>query len=169
MLNINELPDYYILDRWKKGSRRGIVLDAYDIEICEDHRKALVGRNGKALDAFLSGFYELSSESIEDQEVGLHLLEEWRLKFKDHLSKNTSNQSAKKHHHDPPESLEFVEPDHARHKGCGKRLKSSIEKATSLNRICSVCKGNGHDKRNCPKFASGKCKEAQVLNKAQNS
>ncbi|KAL2479899.1 Protein FAR1-RELATED SEQUENCE [Abeliophyllum distichum] len=44
-------------------------------------------------------------------------------------------------------------PNSVRAKGCGKRLKSSKEKALSrTNRQCSVCGANGHDKRTCPTF-----------------
>ncbi|CAH9077942.1 unnamed protein product, partial [Cuscuta epithymum] len=150
-LKIYELPEYYILDRWKKGARRGIVKDSFGVTIIEDHRRALCGGSGKALEAFLGGYYELLDESPEDQEIGLKLLEEWRTKFKEHLANNQSDQRKKKKVVESSCSIDLLEPDHARHKGCGKRLKSSLEKSSALNRVCSVCKGSGHDKRNCPK------------------
>ncbi|KAL2487252.1 Protein FAR1-RELATED SEQUENCE [Abeliophyllum distichum] len=54
------------------------------------------------------------------------------------------------------ESQQFIEdPSEVRAKGCGKRLKSSKEKAISkCNRQCSVCGVAGHDKRTCPNLNS---------------
>ncbi|KAL2532491.1 Protein FAR1-RELATED SEQUENCE [Abeliophyllum distichum] len=61
------------------------------------------------------------------------------------------NYSSKSH-----ESQQFIEdPSEVRVKGCGKRLKSSKEKAISkCNRQCSVCGIAGHDKRTCPTLNS---------------
>ncbi|KAK8951047.1 Protein FAR1-RELATED SEQUENCE 4 [Platanthera zijinensis] len=44
------------------------------------------------------------------------------------------------------------EPDIARPKGSGKRLKSPLEKQSAKARLCTSCKQHGvnHDKRNCP-------------------
>ncbi|KAL2467296.1 Protein FAR1-RELATED SEQUENCE [Abeliophyllum distichum] len=45
------------------------------------------------------------------------------------------------------------DPNAIRAKECGKRLKSSKEKAISKSsRQCSVCGANGHDKRTCSRF-----------------
>ncbi|KAL2455467.1 Protein FAR1-RELATED SEQUENCE [Abeliophyllum distichum] len=54
------------------------------------------------------------------------------------------------------ESQQLVEdPSEVRAKGCGKRMKSSKEKAMSKgSRQCSVCGGAGHDKRTCPTLNS---------------
>ncbi|KAL2541317.1 Protein FAR1-RELATED SEQUENCE [Abeliophyllum distichum] len=44
-------------------------------------------------------------------------------------------------------------PNAVRAKGCGKRLKSSKEKAISKSsRQCSICGANGHDKRTYSRF-----------------
>ncbi|KAL2474720.1 Protein FAR1-RELATED SEQUENCE [Abeliophyllum distichum] len=49
------------------------------------------------------------------------------------------------------ESQTIHDPSIVRAKGCGKRLKSSKEKALSkTNRQCSACGQIGHDKRTCP-------------------
>ncbi|KAL2458675.1 Protein FAR1-RELATED SEQUENCE [Abeliophyllum distichum] len=54
------------------------------------------------------------------------------------------------------ESQQFIQdPSEVRAKECGKRLKSSKEKALSkCNRQCSVCGIAGHDKRTCPTLNS---------------
>ncbi|XP_073148882.1 uncharacterized protein [Henckelia pumila] len=46
----------------------------------------------------------------------------------------------------------IIDPCVIRTKGCGKRFKSSKEKATSKGRQCRGCghRGVSHDKRNCP-------------------
>ncbi|GER28482.1 protei far-red impaired response 1 [Striga asiatica] len=47
------------------------------------------------------------------------------------------------------------DPDPIRTKGCGKRLKSSKEKAISQSaRSCSLCGQRGHDKRKCPSHSN---------------
>ncbi|XP_073128254.1 protein FAR1-RELATED SEQUENCE 5-like [Henckelia pumila] len=49
-------------------------------------------------------------------------------------------------------AIAIIDPCVIRTKGCGKRLKSSKEKATSKGRQCHGCgrRGVSHDKRNCP-------------------
>ncbi|CAH9099228.1 unnamed protein product [Cuscuta epithymum] len=154
-MNMYEVPSFYIIDRWKKGTRRQIVIDRAGNEIREDHRREVTGGNSKAYDAFLNGYYDLISESLEDQEFGLELLQEWRQKFNDHMSKKPIENNKSSKEIETSSTVEYLEPDHARHKGCGKRLKSSMDKGPTLNRLCRVCKGHGHDKRNCPKNAKG--------------
>ncbi|CAA0827951.1 Protein FAR1-RELATED SEQUENCE 5 [Striga hermonthica] len=47
------------------------------------------------------------------------------------------------------------DPEPIRMKGCGKRLKSSKEKAISQSaRSCSLCGHRGHDKRKCPSHSN---------------
>ncbi|KAL2558345.1 Protein FAR1-RELATED SEQUENCE [Forsythia ovata] len=49
------------------------------------------------------------------------------------------------------ERITIHDPSFVRAKGCGKRLKSSKEKAMAKSsRQCSACGQNGHDKRTCP-------------------
>ncbi|XP_074561185.1 uncharacterized protein LOC141817439 [Curcuma longa] len=49
------------------------------------------------------------------------------------------------------------DPSLVRTKGCGKRLKSSKEKAVAKSRLCHGCghRGVSHDKRNCPLLQQG--------------
>ncbi|KAL2517295.1 Protein FAR1-RELATED SEQUENCE 5 [Abeliophyllum distichum] len=49
------------------------------------------------------------------------------------------------------DSVVILDPNPVRAKGCGKRLKSSKEKAIAKwNRQCCICGHVGHDKRTCP-------------------
>ncbi|KAL2455748.1 FAR1-domain family sequence [Abeliophyllum distichum] len=49
------------------------------------------------------------------------------------------------------ETQVVCDPNPVRAKGCGKRLKSGMEKALSQsNRQCRACGTSGHDRRTCP-------------------
>ncbi|GER33786.1 FAR1-domain family sequence [Striga asiatica] len=63
---------------------------------------------------------------------------------KECMSKRLSNDKGE-------ETFIVCDPEPIRTKGCGKRLKSSKEKAISQSaRSCSLCGQKGHDKRKCP-------------------
>ncbi|XP_074591173.1 catalase isozyme 2-like [Curcuma longa] len=58
------------------------------------------------------------------------------------------------------------DPSLVRTKGCGKRLKSSKEKAVAKSRLCHGCgnRGVSHDKRNCPLLQQGSSIDNQHIN-----
>ncbi|KAL2454943.1 Protein FAR1-RELATED SEQUENCE 5 [Abeliophyllum distichum] len=150
------LHEKYILRRWTKNAKVGISYGDADLltqSVEEGADKSLMARRGllahKAAilvdDASLT---EGRSSYLLGEFENLHL----RVKQIDIVG-NTAipNYSSKSR-----ESQQFIEdPSEVRAKGCGKRLKSSKEKAISkCNRQCSVCGVAGHDKRTCPNLNS---------------
>ncbi|KAL2467223.1 Protein FAR1-RELATED SEQUENCE 5 [Abeliophyllum distichum] len=145
----------YILRRWTKNAKVGISYGDSDHIYGEEEGadKSLMARHGllahKAAilvdDASLT---DARSTYLLGEFENLHL----RVKEIDIVGNTGIPIFSSK----SQESQQFIEdPGEVRAKGCGKRLKSSKEKALSnRNRQCSVCGAAGHDKRTCPSLNS---------------
>ncbi|KAL2542658.1 Protein FAR1-RELATED SEQUENCE 5 [Abeliophyllum distichum] len=143
------LPEKYILRRWTKNAKAGILFDVNSVFGMDDGPdKSLMARHGllahKASmivdDASLT---DARSNYLLGEFENLHL----RVKEIDFDGHNVNTHSSSKSR----EQQVIEDPTEVRAKGCGKRLKSSKEKAISRgNRQCGVCGAVGHDKRTCP-------------------
>ncbi|KAL2492427.1 Protein FAR1-RELATED SEQUENCE [Abeliophyllum distichum] len=159
------LPEKYILRRWTKNTKRDSKCETNACNYRDDSSiQSLMGRYGllsqkaqvlvddaaliDACSTFLVGEFEM-----------LHL----RVKEID----NGGNFGKSKSSSQSREVEQVIEdPSGVRAKGCGKRLKSSKEKAMArCSRQCSVCGVNGHDKRTCPKLHDRQVQELSDQNK----
>ncbi|KAL2472446.1 Protein FAR1-RELATED SEQUENCE 5 [Abeliophyllum distichum] len=146
----------YILRRWTKNTKVGISYGDSDLishSVEEGADKSLLARHGllahkTSILVDDTSLTDARSTYLLGEFENLHL----RVKQIDIVGNiDIPNYSSKSH-----ESQQFIEdPSEVRAKGCGKRLKSSKEKAISkCNRQCSVCGVAGHDKRTCPTLNS---------------
>ncbi|KAL2475280.1 Protein FAR1-RELATED SEQUENCE 5 [Abeliophyllum distichum] len=118
------LPEKYILRRWMKNAKVGILYDINSVFGMDDGPdKSLMARHG--LLAHKASMI-VDDASLTDARSNYLL-----------VAKACEQQG-------------IEDPIEVRAKGCGKRLKSSKEKAISRgNRQCGVCGAVGHDKRTC--------------------
>ncbi|KAL2485890.1 Protein FAR1-RELATED SEQUENCE 5 [Abeliophyllum distichum] len=161
------LPEKYILRRWTKNAKIGSVCESNATNYRDDSSiQSLMGRHGMlsqkaqvlvddaalthARSTFLLGEFEMLNLRVKEIDDGGNF---GKIKSK------SSSQSR--------EVQQVIEdPTGVRAKGCGKRLRSSKEKAMARGiRQCSVCGVNGHDKRTCPRLNDrsnvGDCSETQ--------
>ncbi|KAL2479335.1 Protein FAR1-RELATED SEQUENCE 5 [Abeliophyllum distichum] len=148
------LPEKYILRRWTKNAKIGSACETNASNYRDDSSiQALMGRHGMlsqkaqvlvddaaltdARSTFLLGEFEMLNLRVKEIDDG---------GIVGNIKSKSSSQSR--------EVQQIIEdPTGVRAKGCGKRLKSSKEKAMSRGiRQCSVCGVNGHDKRTCPRL-----------------
>ncbi|KAL2466376.1 Protein FAR1-RELATED SEQUENCE [Abeliophyllum distichum] len=149
------LHEKYMLRRWTKNSKVGISYGDSDVSYgMEDGaEKSLMARHGLlahkvAMIVDDASLTNARSTYLQGEFEKLHL----RIKEIDIDGHNGIRTYSSKSR----ESQQFIEdPSEVRAKGCGKRIKSSKEKAISkCSRQCSVCGVAGHDKRTCPTLNS---------------
>ncbi|GER31687.1 FAR1-related sequence 5, partial [Striga asiatica] len=129
-------------------NKRGAVTETKERKRGETLGESLQGRRGALM--------KITRELIDDASLSeartkflLEKLKVWKWEVgeiddKECISKRLSKIKQK-------ETFFVCDPEPIRTKGCGKRLKSSKEKAISLSaRSCSLCGQRGHDKRKCP-------------------
>ncbi|KAL2486310.1 Protein FAR1-RELATED SEQUENCE [Abeliophyllum distichum] len=145
----------YILRRWTKNAKVGISYGDSDVSYgMEDGaEKSLMARHGllahkAAMIVDDAALTDARSTYLQGEFEKLHL----RIKEIDIDGHNGIPTYSSKSR----ESQQFIEdPSEVRAKGCGKRMKSSKEKAISkCSRQCIACGVAGHDKRTCPTLNS---------------
>ncbi|KAL2475805.1 Protein FAR-RED IMPAIRED RESPONSE 1 [Abeliophyllum distichum] len=146
------LPDKYIMRRWTKNAKMGTIsIPNASTNMDDSSVQSLMARHGylaqqaallvdeaaltDARSTFLVGEFERLNVRVKEVDDG------------GNFDKNKSSSKSR-------EVQQVIQnPNSVRAKGCGKRLKSSKEKALSRSsRQCSVCGVNGHDKRTCPRL-----------------
>ncbi|KAF7151279.1 hypothetical protein RHSIM_Rhsim02G0126800 [Rhododendron simsii] len=153
-MQIEDLPNEYILRRWTKSAKAMRVRDDLGPGMKEICDKSLLERRNR--------LFKLASTLIDEAmitEDGTEFVEE-------HLSLGHKNLcDMKKLSQDGERSaiqvpiirdLGLKEPLQVRAKGCGKRLKGGKEKVAKKAKHCHGCglTGQSHDKKNCPKLLS---------------
>ncbi|XP_074576130.1 protein FAR1-RELATED SEQUENCE 5-like [Curcuma longa] len=145
------LPEQYILKRWTRDAKVGgnYVLGEDQLSI-NDPNKFLMSRHSRLS---YKASLVIDDASLTDEGTGFfeEQLNCIHNKIRDmNISKACSIGSQRKNSMDG--TLGVIDPSLVRTKGCGKRLKSSKEKAISKSRLCRGCghRGVSHDKRNCP-------------------
>ncbi|GER50103.1 FAR1-related protein [Striga asiatica] len=142
------LPKEYVKERWTKNAKSTLL---YDTPHDFVESKSLQGRYGALM--------HMARELIDDAsltEARSNFLTEKFKYLKGDVAQIDDGEckgkcSSKRQNRD--EMLLICDPEPVRTKGCGKRLKSSKEKAMSKSaRTCSSCHQNGHDKRKCPSY-----------------
>ncbi|CAL8084733.1 unnamed protein product [Prunus armeniaca] len=146
---LHELPDQYILKRWTRSARFDLMVDNDGVEISIDNsligkHSALFQRYSLVIDKVILSdkasqiFCEALDSLIEWIKPLLHGAEEVLPFARRSIAFETS----------------LNEPDPAKEKGSGKRLKGRKELAREnyKGRRCNGCGkyGQAHDKRNCP-------------------
>ncbi|XP_020421372.1 protein FAR1-RELATED SEQUENCE 5-like [Prunus persica] len=144
---IEYMPDKYILKRWKKTAKSGLVLDANGNEIkdCADPglliKRCTMSRVASDVveDALMSEEgCELLSETLKSLQVKLKLL-------KDGPSNNEVGGSSS-------QTQYMKDPKRVRCKGRSKGVTGAKEKAMKRGiRHCRECGHIGHDRRQCPR------------------
>ncbi|KAL2493432.1 Protein FAR1-RELATED SEQUENCE 5 [Abeliophyllum distichum] len=138
------LPEKYILPRWTKNAKETVVFSDEG-----SSSKSLMARHGmlahkSSLMVDDAALIDTRTSFLMEEFEKLHI----RVKELDdggNVDMGRSNSKSQE------ESQTIHDPSIVRAKGCGKRLKSSKEKALSkTNRQCSTCGQIGHDKRTCP-------------------
>ncbi|KAL2472055.1 Protein FAR1-RELATED SEQUENCE [Abeliophyllum distichum] len=142
------LPEKYILRRWTKNAKAAIVYDTnVEFEAHDGADKGLMARHGllahkAAMLVDEASLTDARSSYLLAEFENLHL----KVKEIEFDGNNVNPHSSSRSREHPA----IQDPTEVRAKGCGKRLKSSKEKAISRgNRQCSVCGAVGHDKRTC--------------------
>ncbi|KAL2498881.1 Protein FAR-RED ELONGATED HYPOCOTYL 3 [Abeliophyllum distichum] len=144
------VPDKYILQRWTKNAKVNYVGTsglAFYTDDCSStslmsrhgllaHKASLLVNDAALTDArstFLIGEFEALHLRVKDIDDG------GTVSLRQNRSVNRDDNNT------------ILDPNTVRAKGCGKRLKSSKEKAIAKgNRTCRTCGHVGHDKRTCP-------------------
>ncbi|XP_074557556.1 protein FAR1-RELATED SEQUENCE 5-like [Curcuma longa] len=149
------LPDKYILKRWTQDAKLGAIYALGEANFSDDPEKFLMLRHSKLS---YKASVLIDDASLTDE--GTQFLDEqFDLIYNKIQSINISTKgdsgSQKKKSMD--RTAVIIDPSLVRTKGCGKRLKSSKEKAISKSRLCHGCghRGVSHDKRNCPLLQQG--------------
>ncbi|BBN67831.1 hypothetical protein Prudu_200S000400 [Prunus dulcis] len=144
---IEYMPDKYILKRWKKTAKSGLVSDANGNEIKDSADPGLLIKR--------STMSQLASDVVEDalmSEEGCELLSETlkslqvKLKLlKDGPSNNEVGGSSS-------QTQYMKDPKRVRCKGRSKRVTGAKEKGMKQGiRHCRECGHIGHDRRQCPR------------------
>ncbi|KAL2517408.1 Protein FAR1-RELATED SEQUENCE 5 [Abeliophyllum distichum] len=146
------LPDKYIIRRWTKNAKMGTVCEPSATSNMDDSSiQSLMARHG-----LLSHKASMlvDNAAVTDARSTFLLNEFEMLNLKVDQVDNGGNVGKSKSSSKSREVKQVIQdPNPVRAKGCGKRLKSSKEKAIGkISRQCSVCGANGHDKRTCSRF-----------------
>ncbi|KAL2543117.1 Protein FAR1-RELATED SEQUENCE [Abeliophyllum distichum] len=149
------LHEKYILHRWTKNAKVGISYGDSDVSfgVEEGAEKSLMGRHGllahkAAMLVDVASLTDARSTYLLGEFENLTLrIQEIDIQGNNGIP-NYSSKSRERQHY-------IEDPSEVRAKGCGKRLKSSKEKAISKSsRQCSICEVPGHGKRTCPTLTS---------------
>ncbi|KAF7142977.1 hypothetical protein RHSIM_Rhsim05G0122000 [Rhododendron simsii] len=151
-MQVDDLPNEYILWRWTKSAKAMRVIDDLGSGMKEICDKSLLAQRNR--------LFKLASTLVEEA-----MITEDGTKFVDELLSSGIKKlcDMKKVSQDGQGSAIQVpiirdhrlkDPLQVRAKGCGKRLKGGKEKAAKKARRCNGCglTGQSHDKRNCPKL-----------------
>ncbi|XP_074566345.1 protein FAR1-RELATED SEQUENCE 3-like [Curcuma longa] len=149
------LPQKYILKRWTKDAKVGVIFAVGEQNISDDPERNLISRHSQ-----LSYKASVVIDDASLTEEGTNILKE-QLEYVHNIiqdlniSKKCNNVSQRKTSTDG--TRDIIDPSSVRTKGCGKRLKSSKEKSIPKSRLCHGCghRGVSHDKRNCPLLQQG--------------
>ncbi|KAF7120182.1 hypothetical protein RHSIM_Rhsim13G0135200 [Rhododendron simsii] len=161
-MQIEDLPNEYILRRWTKSTKALRVRDDLGPgmkEICD-----------KSLLEWRNRLFKLASSLIDEAmitEDGTEFVEEHlSLGHKKLCDMNKVSQDGERSAIQVPIIRDhgLKEPLQVRAKGCGKRLKGGKEKVAKKVRRCHGCglTGQSHDKRNCPKLLSTSSQNARL-------
>lgn len=144
------LPEKYILQRWTKNAKvRSVHEHMGGPFVDNDYEQSLMGRHGML--SYKASLL-VDDASLTDAH-NTYLLGEFdklciNLKEIDNGGNVVMNKIGSKSREESPV---VGDPNAVRAKGCGKRLKSSKEKAIYKgSRHCRSYGGHGHDKRTCP-------------------
>ncbi|XP_058202727.1 protein FAR1-RELATED SEQUENCE 5-like [Rhododendron vialii] len=161
-MQIEDLPNEYILWRWTKSAKAMRVRDGLSSGMKQICDTPLLERRNR--------LFQLASTLIDEavvSEDGTQFVEELLSSGQKKLC------DMKKVSEDGEGSAIQVsiicdhglkEPLQVRAKGCGKRLKGGKEKAAKKARRCHGCglTGQSHNKRNCPKLLSTSSQNAEL-------
>ncbi|KAL2486396.1 Protein FAR1-RELATED SEQUENCE [Abeliophyllum distichum] len=146
------LPNKYILHRWTKNVKIGAVNDGTAcLSLDEGSSQSLMARH-EMLTHKASLLVDDASLTNDRSNFLLSKFDKLCIKLKDIDDSGTVGMS-KNRSSSREETQVLCDPNAVRTKGCGKRLKSSKEKAlTKSTRQCRACGVNGHHKRTCLKL-----------------
>ncbi|XP_073121347.1 protein FAR1-RELATED SEQUENCE 5-like [Henckelia pumila] len=161
---VSQLPYKYILKRWTRDAKDGVIHVMGEENISDDPERFLMSRHAR-----LSYKASILIDDASLTDEGTKFLEE-QFNYISGKIKNMNNcrtfpnEIQMKRTRD--ETPRIIDPSEVRTKGCGKRLKSSKEKSISKTRIFHGCglRGVAHDKRNCPNLHDGSTVDNQHNN-----
>ncbi|XP_074592495.1 protein FAR-RED IMPAIRED RESPONSE 1-like [Curcuma longa] len=158
------LPDKYILKRWTQHAKVGAIYDLGEQNFIDDPERFLMSRHSKLS---YKASVLIDDASLTDE--GTKFLDEqfdciYKKIQEMNIGKNCDYGSQRNKSMDEPPVVS--DPSLVRTKRCGKRLKSSKEKAVAKSRLCHGCgnRGVSHDKRNCPLLQQGSSIDNQHIN-----
>ncbi|KAF7142669.1 hypothetical protein RHSIM_Rhsim05G0116800 [Rhododendron simsii] len=160
-MQIDDLPNEYILRRWTKSAKAMRVRDDLGSGMKEICDTSLLKRRNRLFQLATTLIDEavLTEDTTEFVE---ELLSSGQKKLCD---MKKISEAGEKSAIQVSMSCEIglKEPFQVRAKGCGKRLKGGKEKAAKKARRCNGCglTGQSHDKRNCPKLLSTSSQNAR--------
>ncbi|KAI5353599.1 hypothetical protein L3X38_006493 [Prunus dulcis] len=141
------MPDKYILKRWKKTAKSGLVSDANGNETKNSADPGLLIK--------WSTMSRLASDVVEDalmSEEGCELLSETLKSLQVKLKLLKDGPSNNKVGGSSSQTQYMKDPKRVRYKGRPKRVTGAKEKAMKQGiRHCQECGHIGHDRRQCPR------------------
>ncbi|XP_073047683.1 protein FAR1-RELATED SEQUENCE 5-like [Primulina eburnea] len=149
------LPDKYILKRWTQAAKNVEFFPTDEPNVVEAPERCLMSRHLR-LSYKASALVDIASLTVEGTNFLNAQFDYIGNKMKD-LNMTTTVSGGSQCRRATDRAVDIVDPQKIRTKGCGKRLKSSKEKATTQGRKCRGCgrRGVQHDKRNCPNLQDG--------------
>ncbi|KAG6408052.1 hypothetical protein SASPL_131054 [Salvia splendens] len=152
---IFELPDKYILKRWTREAKIGVVYTIDDENSNDAPTRFLMSRHSK-LSYKASILIDVASLTDEGTKFFDEQLDFIDSKLKEMgVSPTTEYGSQRRKSSD--KAINIGDPCQIRAKGCGKQMLSSKKKSTLKLRACHGCgqRGLSHDKRNFPSLNDG--------------
>ncbi|KAF7148204.1 hypothetical protein RHSIM_Rhsim03G0080800 [Rhododendron simsii] len=160
-MQIDDLPNEYILRRWTKSAKAMRVRDDLGSGMKEICDTSLLERRNRLFQLATTLIDEavLTEDTTEFVE---ELLSSGQKKLCDMKKISEAGEQSAIQVSMSCE-IGLKEPFQVRAKGCGKRLKGGKEKAAKKARRCHGCglTGQSHDKRNCPKLLSTSSQNAR--------
>ncbi|XP_073037914.1 protein FAR1-RELATED SEQUENCE 5-like [Primulina eburnea] len=149
------LPDKYILKCWTQAAKIVEFFPTDEQNVVEAPERCLMSRHLR-LSYKASALVDIASLTVEGTNFLNAQFDYIGNKMKD-LNMTTTVSGGSQCRRATDRAIDIVDPQKIRTKGCGKRLKSSKEKATTQGRKCRGCgrRGVQHDKRNCPNLQDG--------------
>ncbi|XP_073015406.1 protein FAR1-RELATED SEQUENCE 5-like [Primulina eburnea] len=149
------LPDQYILKRWTKDAKFGVLYTMAEQNLVDDLERCLMSRHMR-LSCKASALIDVASFSDEGTNFLADEFDSIDSKMKE-MNINRTLSSGIQSRSTFDGAIGNIDPSEIRTKGRGKRLKSSKEKSISRGRQWRGCgrRGVSHDKRNCPNLKDG--------------
>ncbi|XP_073014540.1 protein FAR1-RELATED SEQUENCE 5-like [Primulina eburnea] len=149
------LPDQYILKRWTKDAKVGVLYTMAEQNLVDDPERCLMSRHMR-LSCKASALIDVASFSDEGTNFLADEFDSIDSKMKE-MNINRTLSSGIQSRSTFDKAIGIIDPSEIRTKGRGKRLKSSKEKSISRGRQCRGWghRGVSHDKRNCPNLKDG--------------